>query len=67
MLFDQQKMGLFQNSKKITIWDKQAPSALPTKKEQEHYFIEKKEEFGRGFLNKSLGQKQEFREMTISH
>jgi len=44
------------------------PWASPTEKGEERYFMEEKEEVGRGcFEQKSLGEKQEFRVMTVSH
>lgn len=47
---------ILQEEQRIAIWDKQAtakPQAGPANKREEHYFIEKEEEIGRGALSRS--------------
>ena len=62
---------LFRNSREsqfITskLWQK--PQASPRNKDEEHYFIEKKEEVERDcFKQKLTGEKRECSIMTVSH
>ena len=64
-----QQMGLFENSKGVAIQDKQpiAKAIGKSNNGEECYFIEKKEEVGRGcFEPKSTGEKRDFSLMMVS-
>lgn len=64
-------MAFFGNSRELIIHNKHArakPTIGKSGKSGEHYFMEKKEAVGRAcFEQKSIGEKQEFKVMRVSH